>query len=68
MILIFLILLKKSKDEFFTPAEPEIVERLVVRPEDTKPQAEESISTFKQALLTVLEVYNFITTKLNSIY
>ncbi len=44
------------KDEFFTPADPEIVERLVVRPEDTKPQAEESITSFKQALLSVLEV------------
>ena len=33
-----------------------MVERLVIRPEDLIPQVDDSIKTFKEALLHVLEV------------
>ena len=60
-------LLEEQKDEFFAQVPNDVVERLVIRPEDTLPRVEESIKTYKQALLSVLEVFfivfRFLVTK-----
>ncbi len=53
-------LLEEQKDEFFAQVPNDVVERLVIRPEDTLPRVEESIKTYKQALLSVLEVFPVI--------
>ena len=50
---------EEQKDEFFAQVPNDVVERLVIRPEDTLPRVEESIKTYKQALLSVLEVFFF---------
>lgn len=42
-------------DEFYTPLAPELVNTLVVRPEDTLPMVNDSILSFKEALLHILE-------------
>jgi hypothetical protein len=44
------------KDEFFTELPPDIVERLVVRPEDLEQNVVEQIKVFKEAALRILEV------------
>jgi hypothetical protein len=46
----------KKKDEFFEHVAPDVVERLVTRPEDTLSSATQSIELFKDTLLRVLEV------------
>ena len=48
--------IKNKKDEFFAQVPQDVVERLVVRPEDLMPQVDDSIKSFKEALLHVLEV------------
>ena len=47
----------EAKDEFFTEPPLEVVERLVIRPEDAEVNVVESISNFKEAILRVLEVF-----------
>lgn len=47
-----------QKDEFFAPLPADVIDRLVVRPEDTQPLVETSIKSFKEALLHVFEVKN----------
>ncbi|UJR31514.1 hypothetical protein I4U23_019003 [Adineta vaga] len=44
-------------DEFFTPIEADIVERLVTRPEDMMPDVADSIKIFKDQLLRLFEEY-----------
>ncbi|CAF1405575.1 unnamed protein product [Rotaria sordida] len=44
-------------DEFFSPVPTEIVERLVMRPEDLMPDVTDSIQFFKDQLLRMLEEY-----------
>jgi hypothetical protein len=44
------------QDEFFAPVPTEIVERLVTRPEDMKPDVADSIQLFKNQLLRIFEV------------
>lgn len=46
---------EEKQDEFFAVVGNDVVERLVVRPEDTLSYVESSLSTFKEALLRVLE-------------
>lgn len=46
---------EEPQDEFFAVVANDVVERLVVRPEDTLPYVESSLSNFKEALLKVLE-------------
>lgn len=46
----------EKKDEFFVTLPTDVADRLVVRPEDNLPQVTDSIKTFKDALLHVLEV------------
>ncbi|CAF0775596.1 unnamed protein product [Brachionus calyciflorus] len=46
---------EEVQDEFFAVIANDVVERLVIRPEDTLPFVESAIKTFKEALLHVLE-------------
>lgn len=45
-------------DEFFAQVAPDVAARLVLRPEDNIVNVDQSIKTFKNALLHVLEVFN----------
>lgn len=45
----------EEKDEFFAQLAGDVIERLVVRPEDTQAQVDNSLKTYKEALLHALE-------------
>ncbi len=45
------------KDDFFTELPPDIVERLVTRPEDIEPNVLKQVQVFKEAALRILEVF-----------
>ena len=51
-----------TKDEFFAQVPPDVAARLVVRPEDNIVNVNQSIKSFKDTLLHVLEVFkkNFL--------
>ncbi|RNA14891.1 adenylate kinase 9-like [Brachionus plicatilis] len=46
---------EEPQDEFFAVIANDVVERLVIRPEDTLSYVQSSLGTFKEALLRVLE-------------
>lgn len=45
------------QDEFYAPVPPEIVDRLVTRPEDMSPEVDDSIKLYKDQLLRMFEEY-----------
>ncbi len=49
-----------TKDEFFAQVPPDVAARLVVRPEDNIVNVNQSIKSFKDTLLHVLEVFKII--------